>query len=360
MTCLSTASFSVCVNGESHGFFSAKRGLRQGDPISPYLFTLVMEVLNLMVKRQVRNDRRFKYHSGCQKLGITSLFFVDDLLILCHGDMVSAFILRSGLDEFCMSSGLYPSMRGLDINAKVINLIDNGSWCWTIDWVGEYDEVLDVPVPMLNDNFEDRTVWINKKGKEKKFSVNKVWKAIRIEYPKVNIGAAIYYLWQKRNIRRVELKERSADVLFKVVVESVRLKLIGLTLKCSPSVVHASKILPISDCSIGRFWDNCFNFGIDIWDCNMIYGLRSKDQTKYSDVTYNVSGLACFGIVMVGFVPDLMFMLQIRSGLFAGFKMPIVVWIVYGDVSSNIDWSQYLLDDSEVYCSSPCMLALSS
>nr|GEV88365.1 RNA-directed DNA polymerase, eukaryota, reverse transcriptase zinc-binding domain protein [Tanacetum cinerariifolium] len=60
MTCLTNASFSVCVNGETHGFFRAKRGLRQGDQVSPYLFTLVMEVLNLMVKRQIRRDRSFK------------------------------------------------------------------------------------------------------------------------------------------------------------------------------------------------------------------------------------------------------------------------------------------------------------
>ncbi|GJR47914.1 RNA-directed DNA polymerase, eukaryota, reverse transcriptase zinc-binding domain protein [Tanacetum coccineum] len=38
MVCLKFASFFVCVNGESHGFFKAKRGLRQGDPISPYPF----------------------------------------------------------------------------------------------------------------------------------------------------------------------------------------------------------------------------------------------------------------------------------------------------------------------------------
>ena len=51
MVCLNSASFSISVNGESHGFFKAKRGLRQGDPISPYLFTMVMEVLTLMLKR---------------------------------------------------------------------------------------------------------------------------------------------------------------------------------------------------------------------------------------------------------------------------------------------------------------------
>lgn len=111
MVCVTSASFSVCVSGEAHGFFRSKRGLRQGDPMSPYLFTLVMEVLNLMIKRQVRLDKRFKYHTGCNKLKITNLCFADDLLMMCHGDLMSASILRRSLDEFSMTSGLYPSMN---------------------------------------------------------------------------------------------------------------------------------------------------------------------------------------------------------------------------------------------------------
>ncbi|GJV56746.1 hypothetical protein Tco_1457751 [Tanacetum coccineum] len=39
-------------------------------------------------------------------------------------------------------------------------------------------------------------------------------------------------------------------------------------------------MLLISDCSIGRFWNNCFNSGIDIWDCNMIYGLKECEFTS--------------------------------------------------------------------------------
>ncbi|GJS32657.1 RNA-directed DNA polymerase, eukaryota, reverse transcriptase zinc-binding domain protein [Tanacetum coccineum] len=124
--CLSTASFLVSVNGESHGFFKAKRGLRQGDPISPYLFIIVMEVFSLMVDRQIQKDKGFKYHWGCKQLKITHLLFADDFLLPCHGDIKSTSVLKRALAEFTLASkGTLPvRYLGVSLVAKKLCIKD--------------------------------------------------------------------------------------------------------------------------------------------------------------------------------------------------------------------------------------------
>ncbi|GKC77044.1 RNA-directed DNA polymerase, eukaryota, reverse transcriptase zinc-binding domain protein [Tanacetum coccineum] len=87
------------------------RGLRQGDPISPYLFTLVMEVLNLLIKKNIEDNMGFQYHFGCKNLKITYLCFADDLLVFCHEDTQSVRIIKKSLDEFSEHTGLLPNMR---------------------------------------------------------------------------------------------------------------------------------------------------------------------------------------------------------------------------------------------------------
>ncbi|PWA81906.1 RNA-directed DNA polymerase, eukaryota, Reverse transcriptase zinc-binding domain protein [Artemisia annua] len=110
MVCVTTAKFTVCINGERRGYFSSGRGLRQGDPISPYLFTLVMEVFTLLMAKNTQQNRNFKYHMGCKDIELTHLCFADDLLVVCHGDVESVKVVKESLEEFSKMSGLFPNM----------------------------------------------------------------------------------------------------------------------------------------------------------------------------------------------------------------------------------------------------------
>ncbi|GJZ20563.1 putative reverse transcriptase domain, reverse transcriptase zinc-binding domain protein, partial [Tanacetum coccineum] len=110
MECVTTTSFSISINGSLHGHFKGRRGLRQGDPISPYLFTIVMEVLTLMLKRRVREGDGFTFHRFCSEMEVINLCFADDLFLFSHGDVQSAKIIMESLDEFKLVSGLSPSL----------------------------------------------------------------------------------------------------------------------------------------------------------------------------------------------------------------------------------------------------------
>ncbi|KAK4384363.1 LINE-1 reverse transcriptase [Sesamum angolense] len=104
--CVSTATFSVALNGSVHGFFKGSRGLRQGDPMSPYLFVLVMEIWSTLIRYRVQRAAHFQYHWKCKKIGLTNLCFADDVLLFCKADLPSIQVLRDTLTEFAALSGL--------------------------------------------------------------------------------------------------------------------------------------------------------------------------------------------------------------------------------------------------------------
>ncbi|KAL2235448.1 UNVERIFIED_CONTAM: hypothetical protein Sindi_1277000 [Sesamum indicum] len=104
--CVTTAAFSIGLNGNPHGFFAGARGLRQGDPLSPYLFVLVMEVLHLGLLQLIEQDLQFSYHWKCEPAKVFQMGFADDLLLFCRADLNSLGTLKRGLDRFAEWLGL--------------------------------------------------------------------------------------------------------------------------------------------------------------------------------------------------------------------------------------------------------------
>nr|XP_016505563.1 PREDICTED: uncharacterized protein LOC107823437 [Nicotiana tabacum] len=80
MECVSTVNYTVMINGESIPPFDAAKGLRQGDPISSFLFAIVMEYLSRSLN-SLKEVKSFRFHPRCANLGITHLSYADDLLI---------------------------------------------------------------------------------------------------------------------------------------------------------------------------------------------------------------------------------------------------------------------------------------
>ena len=85
--CSSTVKFSVLINSSPSGFFQSSRGLRQGDPLSPYLFVIAMEVFSCLLRRVINggflSGWRVRGRSG-EGILISHLLFADDTLVFCE------------------------------------------------------------------------------------------------------------------------------------------------------------------------------------------------------------------------------------------------------------------------------------
>lgn len=105
MACMETVIYTVMINGALTKPFEAKKGLRKGDPMSPFLFVLAMEYLTRRLKTLNQNPD-FNYHPKCAKMQILQLGFADDLLLFCRGDIGSIKLLFHYFMEFSKAAGL--------------------------------------------------------------------------------------------------------------------------------------------------------------------------------------------------------------------------------------------------------------
>lgn len=105
MTCVRKTTFSVNINGSPKGFIQPERGIRQGDPLSPYLFILCAEVLSHMMRRAETqgNIRGIKISNASPS--VTHLLFADDSLFFCQANMKAAKAIQNVLLQYECASG---------------------------------------------------------------------------------------------------------------------------------------------------------------------------------------------------------------------------------------------------------------
>ncbi|XP_062075303.1 uncharacterized protein LOC133779349 [Humulus lupulus] len=144
MVCLADSSYILLMNGRLQGCFEGRNGLRQGDPISPLLFVLVMEYLTRLLK-QVANHREFRFHPLCKHLHLVNICFADDLILFCKGNYRSVQLLFEGFMGFFNSSGLAVNLNksqiflggvAAEVKQNILNLVALGEGTFPLKYLG--------------------------------------------------------------------------------------------------------------------------------------------------------------------------------------------------------------------------------
>lgn len=78
-SCISTVSCKILINGQPSKGFAPEKGLRQGDPLSPYLFIICADVLSGLLKKEAAEKMIHGLQVARQSLVITHIFFANDI-----------------------------------------------------------------------------------------------------------------------------------------------------------------------------------------------------------------------------------------------------------------------------------------
>lgn len=130
MKVVTTVTYQFSINGQSNISMKAATGLRQGDPISPLLFVIVMEYLHMKMG-EFKKCPDFKFYSKCEKLELIDLSFADDLLLFSREDAKFVQMMMTKFNSFLKSKGLTVNRAkcktyygGMDISEKnqIVNM----------------------------------------------------------------------------------------------------------------------------------------------------------------------------------------------------------------------------------------------
>ncbi|OMO83955.1 reverse transcriptase [Corchorus olitorius] len=105
MHIVSSNTFSLLWNGQQLPFFSSSRGIRQGDPLSPYLFILCLEKLGHLIDEEVRLNRWKSLQITQRGPSLSHVCFADDLVLFGEASFTQLDLMMKVLNDFCEASG---------------------------------------------------------------------------------------------------------------------------------------------------------------------------------------------------------------------------------------------------------------
>jgi hypothetical protein len=168
MSCVVSSSFTVLINGEASSFFSSERGLRQGCPLSPLIFILVMESISLLLKKG-QAEGKLTGVKVSRIIKVLHLIFVDDVLIMSKASLEEWQVIKTLLETFCCASGLKISPQKS-----------------TFHFNGIQEDSLELFRRLFSFNFEDLSVGFCYLGYHLKFEKSSFedWRWILIKFEK--------------------------------------------------------------------------------------------------------------------------------------------------------------------------------
>ncbi|KAG7556816.1 Zinc knuckle CX2CX4HX4C [Arabidopsis suecica] len=144
MGCVSSVTYSVLINGTPYGFIKPERGIRQGDPLSPFLFVLCTEALIHILEQAKRENKVEGIQFNNAGPSINHILFADDTLLMCKANKEECEEILLCLSKYERLSGQMINLDksaitfGINVNPEIKNWVKMRSGIKTEGGTGKY------------------------------------------------------------------------------------------------------------------------------------------------------------------------------------------------------------------------------
>jgi hypothetical protein len=241
--CISSARFSVLINGAPSGYFGSSRGVRQGDPLSPFLFVLVMEAFSKMIGAITSRGLISGFSVGSNELNrvvVSHLLFADDTLVFCGanesqirhlGALLVCFEAVSGLKVNLAKSTLFPVGSVGDVD-QLAGLLGCGTSTLPLKYLG---------LP-LGASYKLKTMWVDleelmarRLAPWKRSYLSKGGRVTLIKSTLLNLPTYMMSLFPIPTLMAKRIEKIQWNFLWGGLNDEGKMHLVGWDKVCSPS-----------------------------------------------------------------------------------------------------------------------------